>query len=137
MQDLDPKSVRFQFGTGVYKIGMTRRLEPLDRVKELGDASVPFGFDVHAMIYSKDAPALETALHKVMSNRRVNLVNLRREFFNVTLDEVKKMVLKLSPSIEFIETIEAKEYRESMAIRQQLKEKIKKQAQENKFPKAI
>ena len=75
------------FGENVYKIGMTRRLDPQDRIDELGDASVPFNFDVHAMIFSDDAPALETALHKAFEDRKLNMVNTRREFFNVTLDE--------------------------------------------------
>lgn len=76
------------FGENVYKIGMTRRLDPQDRVDELGDASVPFNFDVHAMIFSDDAPALEAALHKAFEDRKLNMVNTRREFFNVTLDEI-------------------------------------------------
>ena len=78
------------FGENVYKIGMTRRLDPQERVDELGDASVPFNFDVHAMIFSDDAPALEAALHKAFENRKLNMVNKRREFFNVTLDEIKE-----------------------------------------------
>ncbi len=78
------------FGHGVYKIGMTRRLEPLDRVRELGDASVPFPFDVHAMILSDNAPELEKKLHKFFNERRLNLVNNRKEFFNVSLEDIKK-----------------------------------------------
>lgn len=89
------------FGKDVYKIGMTRRLEPLDRVKELGDASVPFIFDVHAMIYCDDAPALESTLHRVFDERRLNMVNTRKEFFHVTLDEIKAEALKLAPEAEF------------------------------------
>lgn len=77
------------FGDGVFKIGMTRRLEPLDRVRELGDASVPFTFDVHALIYSEDAPALEAELHRHFNEHRLNLVNNRKEFFRVDLDELK------------------------------------------------
>ncbi|NDJ53758.1 MAG: DUF4041 domain-containing protein, partial [Chloroflexi bacterium] len=76
------------FGEDVYKIGLTRRLDPLDRVKELGDASVPFPFDVHAIIYSEDAPSLESHLHRTFDARRVNLVNQRKEFFRVSLDEI-------------------------------------------------
>ncbi|MFR6216456.1 MAG: DUF4041 domain-containing protein [Enterocloster bolteae] len=79
------------FGENVYKIGMTRRLEPQERIDELGDASVPFNFDVHAMIFSDDAPALEAALHRAFENRKLNMVNQRREFFNVTLDEIKEV----------------------------------------------
>ena len=77
------------FGENIYKIGMTRRLDPQDRVDELGDASVPFNFDVHAMIFSDDAPALEAALHRAFEDRKLNMVNQRREFFNVTLEEIK------------------------------------------------
>ena len=82
------------FGENVYKIGMTRRLEPMDRVKELGDASVPFTFDVHAMIFSEDAPSLENALHKAFSDNKVNKVNDRKEFFKVGLKEIEEVVKK-------------------------------------------
>jgi len=111
------------FGENVYKIGMTRRLEPLDRVKELGDASVPFIFDVHAMIYSDDAPALENSLHKLFDSQRVNLVNSRKEFFKVTLEEIEAQAKKISSNVEFIKTAEAKDYTESKAIRMQLQNK--------------
>lgn len=105
------------FGENVYKIGMTRRLDPMDRVRELGDASVPFKFDVHAMIFSEDAPALENALHKKFENKSVNKVNLRKEFFNVSLEEVKKEVIKNhNATIEFTMLAEAQEYRESLAM---------------------
>lgn len=104
------------FGENVYKIGMTRRLEPLDRVKELGDASVPFSFDVHAMIHSENAPELENLLHKKFDTSRLNLVNRRKEFFNVQLDEIQKEALKLFPEAEFIETAEARQYKESLSI---------------------
>ena len=80
------------FGEQVYKIGMTRRLEPEDRIKELGDASVPFQFDIHAMIFSEDAPNLENELHKAFSNRKVNMLNYKKEFFKVTLDEIEHKV---------------------------------------------
>ena len=127
------------FGEDVYKIGMTRRLEPFDRVKELGDASVPFIFDVHAMIYSDNAPALEKQLHKKFDIQRVNLVNNRKEFFHVNLNDIKEEALKISPKAEFIETIEARDYRESIALRHKNKE-----ANENstiklidKFPNSI
>lgn len=104
------------FGNNIYKIGMTRRLEPLDRVKELGDASVPFTFDVHAMIHSEDAPALESSLHKKFDQLRLNLVNTRKEFFRVTLSDIEEEVRKISPDAEFIETAEARDYRESQSI---------------------
>lgn len=105
------------FGEDIYKIGMTRRLEPMDRVHELGDASVPFYFDVHAMIYSDNAPAMENALHKAFAERRLNLVNLRKEFFHVTLDEIKDEVFKISTDAEFVITAEAEEYRQTQTIR--------------------
>lgn len=108
------------FGEDVYKIGMTRRLDPFDRVNELGDASVPFKFDVHAMIFSENAPALETKLHKFFDAKRLNLVNNRREFFNVTLDEIEKVVTEENGSIEFTKIAQASEYRESKAIRDKM-----------------
>ncbi len=113
------------FGENVYKIGLTRRLEPMERVDELGDASVPFKFDVHAFIYSDDAPALETELHNKFNDRRVNKVNLKKEFFNVTLKEIEEVVKsdEKFKNVEFINEIEAREYRESLAIAR-AKEKI-------------
>ena len=105
------------FGENVYKIGMTRRLEPLDRVNELGDASVPFKFDVHAMIYSENAPELENQLHKAFDKNRLNFVNLRREYFDISLDEIEKVVKENHGEIEFIKESEAKEYRESLVIK--------------------
>lgn len=108
------------FGENIYKIGMTRRLEPLDRVKELGDASVPFSFDVHAMIFSADAPALETALHTTFKNKAVNKVNPRKEFFNVSLDEVEKVVKENHNAVvTFTKIAEAAQYRESLKIAQE------------------
>lgn len=106
------------FGGGVLKIGMTRRLEPLDRVRELGDASVPFGFDVHALIYSEDAPGLESALHRHFASRRVNLVNDRKEFFEVTIDEVEAVVReRAGDGVTFHRLAVAEEYRRSTVIR--------------------
>lgn len=105
------------FGEGIYKIGMTRRLEPLDRVRELGDASVPFLFDVHAVIFSEDAPALEAKLHKLFHHRRVNAVNERREFFRVSLQEIADAVRANHSEMEFIHDAEAKEYRQTLAVR--------------------
>lgn len=108
------------FGERVYKIGMTRRMEPMERIAELGDASVPFPFDLHAMLYSDDAPELEAALHQLMSDRRVNLVNPRKEFYDgVSLDEIEAFVRSRGLSAQFIKTREAREYRETLAIRQQ------------------
>jgi hypothetical protein len=111
------------FGENIYKIGMTRRLEPLDRVKELGDASVPFEFDVHAIIYSDNAPEMENQLHKIFNNRRVNLVNEKREFFNVSIDEIKNAVKNIHKDfdrIEFRILPDAKEYRQSLSMRESL-----------------
>lgn len=107
------------FGPDVYKIGMTRRLEPSERVQELGDASVPFQFDVHAMIYAEDAPALEKALHDEFGARRVNLVNLRKEFFRVTLAEVQAAVTKLHGQVTFLTVPEAEEFRKTQAIEEE------------------
>lgn len=104
------------FGEGVYKIGMTRRLEPLDRVRELGDASVPFEFDVHAMIYSEDAPSLERTLHKHFDSKRVNKVNLRREFFRVTLDDIKKAVEKNFGVITYVTVPKAEQFRKTLSL---------------------
>ncbi len=105
------------FGEGIYKIGMTRRLEPLERVNELGDASVPFRFDVHAMIYSEDAPRLENALHEEFAARRVNCINLRREYFRVTIDEIMAAVERRHGTVTFVTKPEAEEFRKSSAIR--------------------
>lgn len=113
------------FGENVYKIGMTRRLDPQDRVDELGDASVPFNFDVHAMIFSDDAPRLEAALHNAFADRKLNFVNQRREFFNVTLDEIKKVVKEnYDRSVEFVELAPAEQYRESLKLKEQIRSKV-------------
>ncbi len=102
------------FGPAVVKIGMTRRLEPLDRVRELGDASVPFRFDVHALFFSDDAIALESELHKAFADRRVNFVNERREFFFATPAEVRAILAeKVGGLLEFTEAPEALEYFQS------------------------
>lgn len=103
------------FGEGVYKIGMTRRLEPLERVDELGDASVPFPFDVHAIIYAEDAPGLENRLHRAFVERRVNLVNARKEYFRVTLDEIRVEVEKAHGLVTFLLDPPAEEYRKTLA----------------------
>ncbi|EAV2659012.1 DUF4041 domain-containing protein [Salmonella enterica subsp. houtenae] len=104
------------FGEDVYKIGMTRRLEPLERVRELGDASVPFSFDVHAMIYSEDAPSLENHLHKVFNDKQLNKVNSRKEFFNVGIKDIKSTIESMNINAHWTMFAEAKEYRESLAI---------------------
>lgn len=105
------------FGDNIYKIGMTRRLEPMDRVKELSSASVPFEFDVHAMIFSDDAPTLETALHKQFERQSVNKVNLRKEFFKISLDEIETFVKdNFNNTVEFTKIPIAKQYRESLEL---------------------
>lgn len=109
------------FGENIYKIGMTRRLDPQERIDELGDASVPFNFDVHAMIFSDDAPALETALHHAFENKKLNMVNSRREFFHVTLDEIKEIVRNnFDKTVEFIDFPDAEQYRISEKMRANL-----------------
>lgn len=107
------------FGEQVFKIGMTRRLEPMDRISELSSASVPFPFDVHALIFSDDAPALETILHQHFDAQRVNRVNLRKEFFRVDLDEIKKVILENhNATVQFVETPDAVEYRETLKLQE-------------------
>lgn len=108
------------FGPDIVKIGLTRRLDPDDRVKELGDASVPFGFDVHAMIYSEEAPALEAALHREFDGARVNIANTRKEFFRVSLEDVELAVRKLAPEANFFSDREAQEWHETLARRSEL-----------------
>lgn len=106
------------FGENIYKIGMTRRLEPMDRVDELGDASVPFKFDVHAMIFSDDAPALETALHRAFDKQKCNMINSRREFFHVTLEEIERVIrANYDKTIEFVKIPAAEQFRESQMLR--------------------
>lgn len=110
------------FGEDIYKIGMTRRLEPEDRIVELSGASVPFKFDIHAMIFSDDAPKLEAALHNHFADKKVNLVNGRKEFFNVSLEEIKDVVRKNhDKSVDFINIPDAEQYRESLMLRKQMK----------------
>lgn len=104
------------FGENVLKLGMTRRLDPMDRVKELGDASVPFIFDVHAMIYSEDAPALEKKLHHHFNHERVNKVNYKKEFFKTSLMDVKHYLDELGIQAKFTLKAEAAQYRESLKI---------------------
>ena len=105
------------FGENVFKIGMTRRLEPLDRVKELGDASVPFSFDIHAMVYSEDAPTLEKELHQRFNRESVNKVNPRKEFFRTSLAEIRQVVESNGMTdVHWTMRAEALEYKESLAI---------------------
>lgn len=109
------------FGENIYKIGMTRRLDPTERIDELSDASVPFNFDVHAMIFTDDAPSLENSLHKAFETKKLNMVNGRREFFNVTLDEIKDVIKNnFDKTVEFIDVPDAEQYRVSLKIKDQL-----------------
>lgn len=102
------------FGPNIVKIGMTRRLDPMDRVRELGDASVPFRYDVHALFFSEDAVTLESQLHKAFASRRVNFVNQRREFFFATPSEVRTLLAdKVGGLLEFTEEPTALEYFQS------------------------
>ena len=109
------------FGENIFKIGMTRRLEPEERIAELSGAAVPFKFDIHAMIFSDDAPKLEAALHNRFADKKVNLVNGRKEFFNVSLEEIKKVVRENhDKTVEFINIPDAEQYRESLMLRKHL-----------------
>ena len=113
------------FGENVFKIGMTRRLEPLDRVKELGDASVPFEFDVHAMIFSEDAPKLEKELHRHFDKDSVNKVNPRKEFFDISLPVIRQKVDQMGmKEVHWTMKAEAAEYRESLAITRESEEVV-------------
>ena len=103
------------FGENVFKIGMTRRLNPQERVDELGSASVPFRFDVHSFIFSDDAVALENKLHSILNGKRVNKVNMRKEFFYSSLDELENLVNELDPTAEFNKTMLAEEFRQSQS----------------------
>lgn len=105
------------FGESVYKIGMTRRLEPMDRINELSSASVPFPFDVHALIFSEDAPSLETLLHHHFQDQQVNKVNPRKEFFRVDLESIKQLIIENHNStVQFVDIPDATEYRETLRI---------------------
>ena len=104
------------FGDRVFKIGMTRRLNPIDRINELSGASVPFTFDVHSFIFSDDAVGLEQKMHEILNDNRVNKINLRKEFFNISIDELEKIVQDIDPSAEFNKTMVAEQYRQSLSI---------------------
>jgi hypothetical protein len=104
------------FGENIFKVGLTRRLEPLDRVRELSSASVPFPFDVHMMISCEDAPALEKALHKELNSARVNKVNLRKEFFKTDIKSIVESVAKHHGNVEYAATAEALDYTETKLI---------------------
>ena len=123
------------FGDDMVKIGSTRRLDPDDRVRELGGASVPFRFDTHAMIYSEDAPALEAALHTEFTDHRVNAANMRKEFFRITLDKVEEAVRTLAPNAGFFRDREAQEWHETLALRREVLVDMQKASDE--FPESI
>ncbi len=126
------------FGEDVYKIGMTRRLDPQDRIRELGDASVPFHFDVHAVIYSENAPQLEYELHQKFRERRINRVNYRKEFFKVSLEEIETFVNQhTNAAILFTKLAEAREYRETLSLVEQLSLVTKEAKKENHFPENL
>jgi hypothetical protein len=125
------------FGQDVYKVGMTRRWEPMERIRELSGASVPFAFDVHAMIYSENAPDLEYALHQWMDERRMNLVNPRKEFFQVTLAEIEDFARRRGLTVEFAKLAEAKEYRETIAARSQRMAQPQAEAESERFPVSL
>ncbi|WP_312287515.1 GIY-YIG nuclease family protein [Chryseobacterium gleum] len=109
------------FGEDVYKIGMTRRLDPLDRVRELGDASVPFEFDVHAMIYAEDAPALEKQLHKKFLKSQLNKINPRKEFFRLNIHDVRSYIDSMGITCKWTMAAEAKQYRETLKLEEDMK----------------
>lgn len=104
------------FGNNVFKVGMTRRLEPMDRVNELSSASVPFPFDVHSFIFSDNAVELEKRLHHELNNYRVNKVNLRKEFFRVSIDDLEELVQKICPTAEFNKTMLAEQFKQGMSV---------------------
>ena len=105
------------FGENIHKIGLTRRLNPMDRIDELSNASVPFPFDVHAFIYSDDAPALEAKLHQIFSKKRVNAINYRKEYFNVTLEEIKEVIRDIGFEIQYFDQPKATQYYNSIKLR--------------------
>jgi hypothetical protein len=113
------------FGEEVFKIGMTRRLEPLDRVRELSDASVPFAFDVHAMIFSEDAPTLEKKLHRHFMRQQINKVNPRKEFFKISMEVIREELIVLGVEAHLTMAAQALEYRESLKIEKQIAENPK------------
>jgi len=117
------------FGENVYKIGMTRRLDPLDRVRELGDASVPFEFDVHAMIYSEDAPALERQIHKQFLKKQVNKCNPRKEFFKLGLNDVKAYLDSMDISCKWTMVAEARQYNETLKLEEEMRTDKQREAE--------
>ena len=115
------------FGENIFKIGLTRRFEPMDRVKELSGAAVPFEYDVHALLFSANAPELETKLHKHFNNNKVNLINNRKEFFNITSEDIVNWAKNEGIKLAFSSTPEARTYRESLALKMDLRLGLKKE----------
>ncbi|WP_406534425.1 GIY-YIG nuclease family protein [Methanobrevibacter sp.] len=105
------------FGDNVFKIGMTRRDEPQERVDELGNASVPFPFDVHSLIFSANAVELENRIHQILDRKRVNKINKRKEFFEVDIDELERIVHQIDPSADFKMTALAEQYNQSLSLK--------------------
>jgi hypothetical protein len=126
------------FGEDIYKIGMTRRLDPSDRIRELSDASVPFYFDVHATIYSENAPQLEYDLHQKFKERRLNRVNTRKEFFRINLEEIEVFVKEHTQAeIVFTKLAEAREYRETLALHETLLRAAQKSEAGTEMPSSL
>jgi hypothetical protein len=123
------------FGEQVFKVGMTRRIDPMERIIELGDASVPFPFDVHALIFTQDAPGLERSLQQALEEYRVNRVNPRKEFFRVPAAKVKAILADKLPDLPFREEPEAQEYFKSLPKTEI--EELAHDQQEERFPVAI
>ncbi|QCU76360.1 DUF4041 domain-containing protein [Pseudoalteromonas distincta] len=124
------------FGESIVKIGMTRRLEPMDRVNELGDASVPFKFDVHTMAFVQNAPEIEKKLHRKFDPKRVNVENNRKEFFKISPEEVKVAMDELKIQSDWFFDVEAKEFRESVLIREAM-DKLEHDDTPNSLPVSI
>lgn len=103
------------FGEKIFKVGMTRRLDPMDRINELGNASLPFKYDVHSFIFSDNAVELESKLHEALNNRRLNKVNLRKEFFVSSIEEMEELVTQFEPTAEFVPEMKAADYKQSLS----------------------
>lgn len=126
------------FGENVYKIGMTRRLDPQDRVDELSNASVPFKYDIHAVIFSENAPQLEYEIHQRLSDKRINLVNRRKEFFNVKLEEIVEIIKEHTDAeVHYTKIAEAREFRESLTMAAQLLQSPKTINMVSNFPDSL
>ncbi|AGK95374.1 GIY-YIG nuclease family protein [Clostridium pasteurianum] len=104
------------FGDDIFKVGMTRRIDPQERINELSSASVPFSFDVHSFIFSDDAVGLESKLHDILKENRLNRVNMRKEFFKINIDELEKLVADIDPTADFNKTMLAEDFRQSMSV---------------------